>query len=287
MRKRKTHFLESAELNNRTYWQYYNRLTELAMSTFEWKNVPDSIDKRFLEMALFSDGYAIFFKDEVLGFLGLQCMIGGKLNVYRIPMERTAYSTNGYQKRLTEENSVIIYNNLIRTNSVLDVEMFATRLYNIDRTIDVNVNAQKTPILIQCDEKQRLTFKNLFKEYDGNAPVIYGSKGIDTKGITVLKTDAPYQADKLQELKVQIWNEALTYLGISNINIQKKERMVTDEVIRNQGGTIASRYSRLEARREACEMINKMFGLDMWVEYREDLDTSLKINEESEEETYE
>lgn len=287
MRKRKTHFLESAELNNRTYWQYYNRLTELAMSMFEWKNVPDSIDKRFLEMTLFSDGYAIFFKDEVLGFLGLQCMIGGKLNVYRIPMERTAYSTNGYQKRLTEENSVIIYNNLIRTNSVLDVEMFATRLYNIDRTIDVNVNAQKTPILIQCDEKQRLTFKNLFKEYDGNAPVIYGSKGIDTKGITVLKTDAPYQADKLQELKVQIWNEALTYLGISNINIQKKERMVTDEVIRNQGGTIASRYSRLEARREACEMINKMFGLDMWVECREDLDTSLKINEESEEETYE
>lgn len=287
MRKRKTHFLESAELNNRTYWQYYNRLTELAMSTFEWKNVPDSIDKRFLEMSLFSDGYAIFFKDEVLGFLGLQCMLGGKLNVYRIPMERTAYSTNGYQKRLTEKDSVIVYNNLIRTNSLLDVEMFATRLYNIDRTIDVNVNAQKTPILIQCDEKQRLTFKNLFKEYDGNAPVIYGSKGIDTKGITVLKTDAPYQADKLQELKVQIWNEALTYLGISNINIQKKERMVTDEVIRNQGGTIASRYSRLEARREACEMINNMFGLDIWVDYREDLDTSLKINKESEEETYE
>lgn len=286
-KKKKTHYLESAELNNRTYWQYYNRLTELAMSTFEWKNVPPSIDKRFLEMTLFSDGYAIFFKDEVLDFLGLQCMIGGKLNVYRIPMERTAYSTNGYQKRLTEENSVIVYNNLIRTNSLLDVEMFATRLYNIDRTIDVNVNAQKTPILIQCDEKQRLTFKNLFKEYDGNAPVIYGSKGIDTKGITVLKTDAPYQADKLQELKVQIWNEALTYLGISNINIQKKERMVTDEVIRNQGGTIASRYSRLEARREACEMINNMFGLDIWVDYREDLDTSLKINKESEEETYE
>ena len=286
-KKKKTHFLESAELNNRTYWQYYNRLTELAMSTFEWKNVPPSIDKRFLEMTLFSDGYAIFFKDEVLDFVGLQCMIGGKLNVYRIPMERTAYSTNGYQKRLTEENSVIVYNNLIRTNSLLDVEMFATRLYNIDRTIDVNVNAQKTPILIQCDEKQRLTFKNLFKEYDGNAPVIYGSKGIDTKGITVLKTDAPYQADKLQELKVQIWNEALTYLGISNINIQKKERMVTDEVIRNQGGTIASRYSRLEARREACEVINNMFGLDIWVDYREDLDTSLKINKESEEETYE
>lgn len=287
MRKRKTFFLESAELNNRTYMQYYNRLTELAVSMFDWKNLPDTIDRRFLEMCLFGDGYAIFFEDDVLGFLGLQCMIGGKLNVYRIPVERTAYATNGYQKRLTEKDSVIVYNNLIHTNSLLDVEMFAARLCNIDRTIDVNVNAQKTPILIQCDEKQRLTFKNLFKEYDGNAPIIYGSKGIDTKGIAVLKTDAPYHADKLQELKAQIWNEALTYLGISNINIQKKERMVTDEVIRNQGGTIASRYSRLEARREACKMINKMFGLDIWVDYREDLDTSLNVGSESEAEIYE
>lgn len=62
----------------------------------------------------------------------------------------------------------------------------------------------------------------------------------------------------------------MTYLGISNINVQKKERLITDEVTRNQGGTIASRYSRLNARREACKKINEMFGLDIWCDYRED-----------------
>lgn len=263
-------FCESSYMNNRTYLQYYNRLTELAISMFEWKNLPDTIDPRFLEMCLFSDGMSVFFKDDVLGYLALQVMIGGMLNVYRIPTDRTAYATNGYQQKLNETNSIIIFNNYLHTNSMLDVEMFSKRLYNLDRAIDVNANAQKTPVLIQCDESQRLTMKNLYKQYEGNEPFIFGSKGLDANGLKVLQTGAPYVADKLYELKVQYWNEALTYLGISNINTVKKERMITDEVTRNQGGVVASRYSRLESRRQACKQINEMFGLDIWCDYRED-----------------
>ena len=269
-RKRDLQFCESAYMNNRTYLQYYNRLTELAISMFEWQNLPETIDQRFLEMCLFSDGMCIFFQDEVLGYLSLQCMIGGNLNVYRIPMERRAYATNGYQRELDETNSVIIFNNYLHTNSMLDVEMFSKRLYNLDRAIDVNANAQKTPVLIQCDESQRLTMKNLYKQYEGNEPFIFGTKGLDANGLKVLQTGAPYVADKLYELKTQIWNEALTYLGISNINVVKKERMITDEVTRNQGGTIASRYSRLESRRQACKQINAMFGLNISVNYRDE-----------------
>ena len=133
-----------------------------------------------------------------------------------------------------------------------------------------NIKAQKTHILIQCDEKQRLSLLNVYKGYDGNSPVLFWDRNLDIKGFGVLKTDAPFVADKLYELKNQIWNEALTYLGISNINIQKKERLITDEVTRNQGGTIASRYSRLQARREAVDKINAMFGTNIRVNYRED-----------------
>lgn len=282
-----TMFCESALINNRTYLQYYNRLTELAISMFEWKNLPETVDPRYLEMCLFSDGMCVFFNDEVLGFLALQVAIGGQLNVYRIPIERRAYASNGYQMNLTEENSVIIFNNYLHTNSMLDVEMFSKRLYNLDRAIDVNANAQKTPILIQCDESQRMTMKNLYKQYEGNEPFIFGSKALDVNGLKVLQTGAPYVADKLYELKVQYWNEALTYLGISNINTTKKERMITDEVTRNQGGVVASRYSRLESRRQACMQINNMFGLDIWCDYREDFqDIQEVINENEEEEEY-
>ena len=283
-RKRDTQFGESAYMNNRTYMQYYNRLTELALSMFEWKNLPKTVDQRFLEMCLYSDGMCVFFEDEVLGYLGLRCMIGGRLNVYQIPTDRKAYASNGYQKNLDGTNSVIIFNNYLHTNSMLDVEMFSKRLYNLDRAIDVNANAQKTPVLIQCDESQRLTMLNLYKKYEGNEPFIFGSKGLDANGIKVLQTGAPYVADKLYELKTQIWNEALTYLGISNINVVKKERMITDEVTRNQGGTVASRYSRLESRRQACKQINEMFGLDIWVDYREDFQDIQEQQNENEEE---
>lgn len=269
-RRKKTEFWESGLMNNRTYIQYYNRLVELSIAMFEWKNLPDSVDPRFLELTLFTDGQAVFFEDEVMGFLALQNAMGGGFDVYRIPTYRRAYAVNGYQKELSNKDSVIIYNNYLHTNSMLDVQMFAKRLYNLDRAIDVNANAQKTPILLLCDESERLTLENMYMQYDGNQPVIKGVKGLNPNAFTVLNTGAPYVADRLYQLKTQIWNEALTYLGISNINITKKERLITDEVTRNQGGTIASRYSRLQARREACKKINDMFSLDIWCDYRED-----------------
>ena len=269
-RKRDREFWESADLNNASYIQYYDRLTELSISMFEWRNLPDTVDPRFLELTLFANGMAVFFKDEVEDYLALQCAISGPLNVYRIPIRRRAYAVNGYNRELDDKNSVIIYNNMLHKNSMLDVRMFARELYNLDRAISVNANAQKTPILIRCDENQRLTLENLYMDYDGNKPVIYGDKGLNPNALSVLKTDAPYVADKLYTLKTQKWNEALTYLGISNVNITKRERLITDEVTRNQGGTIASRYSRLQSRRMACEQINKMFGLNVQCDYRED-----------------
>lgn len=250
--------------------QYYEKLTELSISMFEWKNLPETIDSRFLELSLFGDGMCVFFKDEVMGYLALRCMIGGRLNVYQIPTERRAYASNGYNRSLDETDSVIIFNNMLHTNSVLDVQIMSERLGEIDNIIMVNAKAQKTPILIVCDEKQRLTMKNLYMKYEGNEPVIFGDTNLNPKAITAIHTEAPYVGDKLLQLKTQIWNEALTYLGISNLNIQKKERLVSDEVVRNQGGVIASRYSRLNARRQAAEEINNLFGLNIEVEFRED-----------------
>lgn len=271
MGRRKTYFDESAIINNRTYVQYVNRLTELAISMFEWKGLPESVDSRYIELHLFSNGCMVYFNDEVMGNLCLDCTYNGGLDVYGYPILRRAYSSyNGYNRLLKDSNSVIIWNNLLHIPSEADIRAYARRLWMLDRIIDVNANAQKTPILVQGNEKQRLSLVNLYKEYDGNAPVIFGDSSLNTEGLKSISTGAPYVADRIYELKNQIWNEALTYLGISNINIQKKERLITDEVTRNQGGTVASRYSRLEARRQAVERINAMFGTSIEVSYRED-----------------
>lgn len=279
MSKAKKNRWLSAEINNKTYIDYYNRLMELALNVFEWKNLPPTVDERFLEMSLYEHGFCVYFNDDIVGNLALTCTIGSQLDVYRIPIMRRAYAQNGYNKLLSSKDSVLIFNNYLHTPTALTIELFARRLYEIERTIDVNIKAQKTPTLILSSEQQRLTMQNLYMQYDGNEPFIYGDKNMDIDGIKSLKTDAPFIADKLQIIKHQIWNEALTFCGIENSNGDKKERLVSDEVGGNYGNIEAQRNVMLNARRQACKKINAMFGTNIEVGFRSNLVTM--VNQEN------
>jgi hypothetical protein len=257
-------------MNNYSYMFYLDKLTELSVSMFDWQGLSETVDARYMEMGLFSQGRMIYFNDEVMGDLVLRMTTQGGFDVYHNPIKRRAYADNGYNRVLDENNSVIIYNNFLKQNSFYDMQYYAMRLWELDNIIAVNCNAQKTPILVQGTEQQRLSLENTYMQYRGNQPVIFADNNLDLGGIKVLRTDAPYIADRIYTLKTNIWNEALTALGISNANVNKKERLITEEVSRSQGGTVASRYSRLEMRRKACKEINKMFGTDIWCDFRED-----------------
>ena len=266
-------FDESLSKNNRAYYHYYNKILEMALARFQWFNLPLSVDERYLEITLLTRGQSIFFQDDVTDeFLALQLSGYSDLNVYKIPKKRVAIAANGYQNAdLTDENSVLIFNNYLRRPCDLDISLYAEKLANIDRTIDINVNAQKTPLFIKVQEKsQELTMQNLYAKYEGNIPVIFVDKALTEDSIRVLKTDAPFLADKLLEVKNSIWTEVLTYLGIANTMVQKKERLIRDEVQTTMGGTFANRFSALGARQQACKLINDMFGLDVWVDFRSD-----------------
>lgn len=257
-------------LNNQTFIDYFYRLEEIAINMFEWSNLPDSVDERFLELTLTEYGYAVYFNDEVLGNLALTCTYGTDWDVYRIPRKRRAWAINGYSRELTEADSVLIWNNRMRQGNMLPILLYARRLYEIERTIDVNVKAQKTPVLIKVSEAQKLTLENIYQQYDGNMPVIFAPKSLDLDGMEVLKTDAPFVSDKLEILKRQIWNEAMTFFGVENTNAEKKERLLTDEILSNLGSVQAQRYVMLNSRREAADKINKMFGTDIEVNFRQD-----------------
>lgn len=271
-RKARTLFDDSIFKNLYTYEQYADLFTEIAVSSFKWNNVPNTIDTRFIEIGLYENKSMIYFTDEVMGDLCLKCILGGQLDVYNIPLDRRAYASNGYQKNLDRNNSVIIWDNMLHYGTSNKMEIYAKRLSNLDTIIDINCNAQKTPILLKGTQQQRLSLLNAYEKYDGNQPVMFGTENFlegNENAFTVFKTDCPYVADKLYELKVNLWNEALTYLGVASSVIQKKERMIKDEVNRLQGGVMANRYSRLNARQQACEEINRMFGTNMSVEFRD------------------
>lgn len=235
--------------------------------------MPATVDERFIELYLFEIGYILYFNDEIIGDLCLPCTLGGRLDVYNIPMLRRAYSNNGYHKLCKTSNSVIIFNNYLHTPSELTIRLFARRLYEIERTIDVNVKSQKTPIALLSSQQQRLTMQNLYKQYDGNEPFIFGNDTLGLEGIKVINTQAPYVADKLIILKHQIWNEALTFLGIENSNMDKKERLVANEVSSNYGNVEAQRNVMLNSRIQAAKQINEMFGTNIQVKFRSQLPT--------------
>ena len=282
MGRKRTYFKESAWKTIHSYQYYLNMFIEIATSMFEYKNIPMSIDERYLENCLFYQGRIAFFMDDVMGVIALPFTYNSGFDIYGNPSGIEAYSQyNNYHKRL-EDNYCIMYNNYNKTNSFPYIQYQAMRLYELDGTIDINVESQKTPILLQCDEKQRLTIKNLFKEYIGGAPVIHGDKNLDiNESIKVIDLKAPYVAGDIIELKQKIINETFDFLGVPNVDA-KKERMITNEVQYISSGANSTRNSRLKARKEAISRINKMFGLNIEVIYNNNTFKS-SINEEGEE----
>lgn len=264
--------------NQDTATMFMWRLMNLAISVFKWDNLPEGVDERMLEFWLLRDGFVGFFYDEALksderrrapeGYAVLPMMIQGQWDIYEYPRDRRAYAVNGFNYECTEDNSVIIYQNYLRVPMWLTLWQYAYRLAETQRTIDINCMQQRTARIIRCSEDQRLTYLNAAKEVDEGRPWVHGDKNFDLDAFQVFDITTPYVGNELQTYKHQIWNEALTYLGIENVNTDKKERLISDEVVNNMGDVEAERFTRLNARKQACEEINKLFGLDVKVDFR-------------------
>lgn len=264
--------------NQDTATMFMWRLMNLAISVFKWENLPKGVDERMIEFWLLRDGFVGFFYDEDLksdekrrapeGYAVLPMMIQSDWDIYEYPRDRKAYAVNGFQYDCNEDNSVIIFNNYLRVPMWLALWQYAFRLAETQRTIDINVRQQRTARVIRCDESQRMTYLNAAKEVDEGRNWVKGEKNLDLNGFQVFDITTPYVGGDLQVYKHQLWNEALTYMGIENVNTDKKERLISDEVVNNMGDVEAERFTRLNARKQACEEINELFGLNVDVEFR-------------------
>ena len=269
-------------INDRTMIDYIDRLKMLSVSLFTWKGLDDIAGtgaSRFLELSLYEDGKGVFVKDDELGYMALKVNPSDKLNVYMLPVKVMCWSI-GYNKQYAFDDVVYIMNNELQKPTREFMELFAYRLYETERTIDINLQAQKTPILIEGDTKTILTLKNVYMQYSGNTPFIFGNKQFDISNkLNVLKTDAPYIIDKLDVHKHQIFNDALTVLGIDNANTDKKERLITNEVESNEELIKYYLNCYYKTRKKACDDINKKFGLNIDIELNKDVIDLLNITE--------
>lgn len=254
--------------NTIMFHDYYARLKSIALSVFEWEGLPETCNARFLEECLFDYGQAVFVDDPEMSFLNLKVIPSDVLNVYNEPRSYTAFST-GYSRQYDADECVFIRNNYLTKSTDSTLLIFAEKLAEIDVATTVNIKAQKTPVLVRCDEKTRMSLETVYNQFDGNRPVVWGSKSLQEKPLEVLKTDAPFVADKLREEKRAVWNEALEFLGLNtNPSDKKKERLIVTEVNANNEQINIQSETMLLTRQQACDEINKKFGLNVSVKRR-------------------
>lgn len=264
----------SAILNNATIKDWFTRLQLIAMNIFEWEGLDNVFGygaSRMLENSLFNYGRACFYKDDKKGYLVLNANPSDTLNVYNLPDKLNIWS-NGYNKNIIFDDCVYIQNNLLEYPTATSLTLFAQRLYETDRTMDVNRFGLKTPVLLEGDEKSMLTLKNVYMQYSGNIPVIFGRKNFNmTEKINSVSTKVDYLLDKLEDHKHDILNDCLTFLGINSANTDKKERMITDEVKSNDDFIRYCLNVFYKPRLDACDRLNKKYGLNIKVKVNSDI----------------
>lgn len=277
--------LNSQLSNFKTFEKYKNELINLAENVFIYEGLPKYIDESFLNKILFERGVIAFFMDEELGLLALPFTNASVLDIYNRPTEIDVYGRNGYFKHLTRDEFVLMYDNNGHYSMYLGVLQNIERIANIKRVIDINISQQKTPRIWKTKTGTEKTLKDMLNSYEGNVEAIIGYDSLLLDNLESVIAPAPFVADKLEDSLKEEYAEFCRLIGIANIEIEKKERLISDEVKNSMGGTIASRYNRFAPRLKAIKEIKEKWGIDIKVAYYDNLPTSLEplIKNESEE----
>lgn len=285
-------FEDAMLLNDASYVDYLERMKKIALSMFEWVNLPKTMDSRYLEICLYYKGKAAMLYDEDYGFINTQAADSGYINIYGLPTKINCYSYSYNAMRElyvpgtnlpAEEECILVMNNYQQIPTCSTIELFAMRLAEAQRTADINIKAQKTPLLLITDKNQELTLRNMYAQYDGNSPVIFGDKNVlSDMPLNAVKTDADFIANDIRLYMKDIWNDFLTFIGINNLD-EKRERLISQEAGSNNELVNMNMQSYLIPRKQACKEFNEKFGLTgekaIDVKLRSDLYNIIKENE--------
>ena len=262
--------LVNSQMNN--WYTFLLKLEEcniVAENTFQIKKIPKDclIDIGYVNSQLVSVGSIAWFKDELLGLLALPYVSLSGLDVYGRPVKIEVIGRNGYRKVLNRGEFVIMYDNTRKIPIKLFIVQFAQRLAREERIKDINMEQQRTNRIWKTSCNKEKSIKQLLNDIAGNVEQVLGFDDIILEDIQAILNPAPFVSDKISIEQEKIWNEFLRFCGVSNLNLQKRERLIKDEVNTNSGGTIISRFNRFTPRKDAIEKINELFNMNLEVEY--------------------
>lgn len=252
--------INSQLCNLSTYEMYKREFISLAENVFIFRNIPKFIDMAYINKKLLRSGAVAFFYEEVLKtIVALPFINIGNLDLYGRPKVIEVIGQNGYSRILKSNEFVIMYDNNSRLPIWIDILQYSERYAMITRTIDINIVQQRTPRVWKVPSGQEKTFRDMINNVDSLVENVTTYSSVSIDDVTCILEPAPYVADKLEDSKNKIYAEFLRLIGIANLQEQKKERMIKDEMMATLGGTVASRYNRFEPRKKAVDEINEKF----------------------------
>lgn len=274
--------LVNSQLTNAlTYTKVRRKMVMLASNVFNFKNLEEyapNIDKDYINRKLVYNGAIAWFYDEELGVLALPFNNKGKPDVYGNPTSIEVIGSNGYHKSLsvTKGEAIIMYDNSGRYPLINDIIQDAERIALCKRVQDVNISHQKNSRIWKTDKSREKTVQDLLNRVDGNVENVVSYDNVDIDTLTSTLAVVPYIANDLDEHIRTLWEDFYAHIGISSVLVNKKERLIKDEMRASQGGTIASRFIRFTPRVEALNKINKKWNINIELEYYDGLPTTLE-----------
>ena len=253
-------YWQSASFTNRMYNMYRNQILSLALTRFEWHNLPPTCNARFLEWTLLTQGQATisFPKDQEGVFYSTQVTWQGAPNIYDNPPRWLSIGNNGWRFSAGPTQGVVVWDNLLRMPILDAIDLMARELTDLSRTEQINRLHQKTPYILTGPQDKKIDMTNLWKQIAGGEPAVIGTDGLSQIEISAIKTDVPYLASEIDAAIQNTWTRIYQLLGIDAMPF-KQERQIEDEVISQQAPSSMQALGFLAARREAAEVLNERF----------------------------
>lgn len=236
---------------------------------FKYNNLPETIPSKELELLLQTNGFAIFLKIDN-DFYVVNGGLGGEPDVYNRPTKATvSIPALNYNNTLDiNKDCVIISNDSCNVGLLPLFQRYAFILNeNMITMILANINKRYTTLISANDDNTvrsaELFLKNIF---DGKQGVIAENKLFDSLKVNPNTDDRGTLRDLIefeQYIKASFYNE----IGLSANYNMKKERITKEEFTTNSDSLYPLVDDMLNSRRKALEEINRLFGLDITVDF--------------------
>ena len=267
---------------------YINRGLKTILEMFEYKNLPDTITQRTLELFILGGSAKIFkYKDKwycgvgelggvytsdflpsisVLVNVGLEGFEGKE---FKILSKEKANDPNLLSKINKDDYCVVIPNDDLYNGIYDDLYHYAEIQTETDITLKFGLYNSRIPsIAVTNDDETQTSFKKFYSD------IIEGKLTDSVMGSTLYESlkSVPYNNVHVNQLKevieVKQYNKAIfdqTY-GINNNSNSKRESLNDGEVEAYEDQLLPMVDEMLRNRKESIDLFNKISGLNVSVE---------------------